>query len=73
MYVPLVPTTQDRTRRAELQRLLGDRGTIQPYVARPSPARPAAGWYARLPDGRELFLGQGAILAGLAIIRMGDA
>jgi hypothetical protein len=60
----------DRSRRGELQRLLGDLGTVLPRVAHGSPERPAQGWYARLADGSEIFLGDYVAVAAVAINRL---
>jgi len=60
----------DRSRRGELQALLGDHGTILPRLQRGSPDRPAQGWYAVLANGSELFLGDYSRLAELAIRRL---
>lgn len=46
---------RDRSRRAQLQALLGDLGTVLPYASRAG-RRPAPGWY--------LTLGPGAAVAG---------
>lgn len=39
---------RDRSRRSQLQDLLGDRGTVLPYVAQASRAYPTRGWYIQL-------------------------
>lgn len=61
---------RDRSRRAELQRLLGERGTVLPRVAHGTPETPAQGWYAELPDGSLRFLGDYTSLAAVAIASM---
>jgi hypothetical protein len=60
----------DRSRRGELQCLLGDLGTILPRVAHGTPERPAQGWYALLVDGSEVFLGDYVAVAAVAISRL---
>jgi len=60
----------DRSRRGELQRMLGGLGTVLPRVMHGTPARPAQGWYAQLHDGREVFLGDYSMLAGMTIARL---
>jgi hypothetical protein len=60
---------RDESRRGELQRLLGDHGTVQPRQSHGTPERPAAGWYAII-DGEAVFLGDYAALAVLAINRL---
>jgi hypothetical protein len=57
----------ERGRRAELQRLVGDRAVILPRVMHGTPARPAQGWYAVLANGEDLFLGDYGALAAVAI------
>ena len=59
-----------RTRRAELQRLLGERGEVLPRVAHGSSEFPAQGWYARLLDGVVVFLGDFVAIAGARICRL---
>ena len=65
---------QYRTRRSELQRVLGDYGTVLPRVMHGTPARPAQGWYAQMHKGpragEEVFLGDYMMLAGMAIARL---
>jgi hypothetical protein len=61
---------RDRSRRYELQRLLGDLGEILPRVECATPARPAKGWYARLSDGKIRFLGDNTRIAALAIAKL---
>ncbi len=39
---------KQRSRHAQLARLLGAAGTLQPYVARIDATHPAPGWYAEL-------------------------
>jgi hypothetical protein len=63
-------------RRDELQRMLGDVGEVLPRVAHGSKARPAQGWYAKVTEGpragKEVFLGDYSMLAGLMITRLHD-
>ena len=59
-----------RTRQGELQRLLGDAGTVLPRQMHGTMARPAQGWYAQLNSGEEIFLGDYSSLAVAAIIRI---
>ena len=62
MHTPV--DERDRSRRAELQRLLGDAGVILERQKRGTAERPAAGWYARLDATGELvFLGDHTLLA----------
>ena len=60
---------RDRSRRYELQRLLGDYGEVLPRVEQASAARPAKGWYARLTDGKVRFFGDNVPIATLAIAK----
>ena len=61
----------DRSRQAELQRMLGDRGTVLPRQKHGTVQRPAQGWYAELGADREVvFLGDYTSLAGVAIQRI---
>lgn len=64
---------RDRTRRAELQRMLGERGTVLPRVEHGTPERPAQGWYAELVDGKTVFLGDYSMLAVIAIANLDGA
>jgi hypothetical protein len=50
--------------------MLGELGTVLPRVMHGSPGRPAQGWYAQLQDGREVFLGDYSMLAGLNIAKL---
>lgn len=63
--------TRDRTRRGDLQRLLGDLGTVLPRQAHGTSARRAQGWYARLDagprKGETVFLGDYVSVSGLTI------
>ncbi len=61
---------REYSRRAELQRLLGTLGTVQPRQAHGTLERPAQGWYALLADGTLVFLGDYAALAMVAIARL---
>jgi hypothetical protein len=63
----------DRTRRGELQRLLGERGTVLPRFAHGTPERPAQGWYAELADGQTVFLGDYSMLAAITITNLNGA
>lgn len=57
----------DRTRRGELQRLLGEAGTVLPRQRHGTVDRRAAGWYAELVDGRVVYLGDYVALAAIQI------
>lgn len=58
-------------RREQLQRLLGDHGTVLPRQDHGTPARPAQGWYAKLTaDERIVFLGDYTTLAAVTIGRL---
>jgi hypothetical protein len=50
------------SRRAQLQRMLGDRGEVLPRISRGTAEHPAAGWYATI-DGEEVYLGDHAGIA----------
>jgi hypothetical protein len=63
----MIGAVQDRSKRGQLQSLLGDRGTILGHQNRGTPDRPARGWYAELVDGTVLFLGDHTLVAALAI------
>jgi hypothetical protein len=54
---------RDRSRRGELQKLLGDRGTVLDRQGHGTPQRPAQGWYAQLTGGEIVFLGDYSLLA----------
>lgn len=41
---------RDRTRRAQLQAILGDRGDVLAYVPHADPRHPAPGWYLQLAE-----------------------
>ncbi|HWY91078.1 MAG TPA: hypothetical protein VNY31_10440 [Solirubrobacteraceae bacterium] len=60
---------RDRSRRGELQRLLGERGEVLPRIAHGTPNRPAQGWYARIGE-EEVFLGDYSSIAVVTIARM---
>ncbi len=62
-----------RSRRIELQRALGDLGTIPPRQEHGTPLRRAQGWYAELHDGRTVFLGDYAGLALAEISKLVEA
>lgn len=61
---------RDRSRRGELQRLLGEHGTVRPRQSHGNPERPAAGWYADLTDGSTVFLGDYGALAVHKILQL---
>ncbi len=61
---------RDRTRRYELQSLLGDRGEVLPRVECATPTLPAKGWYARMKDGKIRFLGDNTRIATLLIAKL---
>jgi hypothetical protein len=58
---------RDRSKRGELQSLLGDRGTVLPHQNRGTPDRPARGWYATLKKGGVVFLGDHTLVAAITI------
>ena len=60
----------DRSRRAELQRLLGDIGTVLPHQKRGTVTRRAQGWYAELTSGKIVFLGDHSLVAALTIQKL---
>jgi hypothetical protein len=60
---------RDRSRRGELQRLLGDHGEVLPRIAHGTPARPAQGWYAHIGN-ETVFLGDYSSIAAVTIARM---
>lgn len=62
---------RDRSRRAELQRMLGDRGEILPRISTATEEMPAQGWYARMAEGgRIVFFGDNTRLATIHIARL---
>jgi hypothetical protein len=65
---------RDRSRRGELQRMLGELGEVLPRVAHGNLEHPAQGWYARIDAGpragEELFLGDYSMLAGRRITEL---
>ncbi len=62
---------RDRSRRAELQRMLGDRGEVLPRISTATEDMPAQGWYARMAhDGRIVFFGDNTRLAIIRIARL---
>ena len=63
---------RDQSRKGELQRLLGEHGTIRPRQAHGTPERPAAGWYADMHDGRTVYLGDYSALAVQTILWLLD-
>ncbi len=68
--MPSARNGRSRSKQAQLQRMLGELGTVLPRVMHGTPRCPAQGWYARLPDGRNVFLGDHAVLAGMNIAKM---
>jgi hypothetical protein len=68
--VAISASKRDRTRRAELQRLLGERGTVLPRVEHGTPELPAQGWYADLTNGQRVFLGDYSMLAAVTIANL---
>jgi hypothetical protein len=60
---------REYSRRAELQRLLGELGTVLPRQAHGTLERPAQGWYATINE-ETIFLGDYAALAIVAISRL---
>jgi hypothetical protein len=68
------PNGEPRSSKAELQRLLGDQGTILPRQMAGTIDQPAAGWYAVMAsDGEVRYLGDRRDLAVLAIDRLSRA
>lgn len=65
--MPTSVSKRDRTRKGELQRLLGEHGTVLSRVEKGTIDRPAQGWYAQLRDDTEIFLGDTTMLAALKI------
>ena len=63
-------TKRDRSRRGELQRLLGEQGEILPRISIATVQMPAQGWYARMADGELTFLGDNTRLANQYIERL---
>lgn len=55
---------RNRSRRAQLQGLLGELGTVRPYVSRANGKVPTAGWYIELAD-------QGCAAEGMWLTRDG--
>jgi hypothetical protein len=57
-------SSHDRTRRSELQRMLGEHGTVLPYQSRGTAERPAKGWHVELAETHEtIFVGDHMVLA----------
>lgn len=54
---------RDRSRRGLLQRMAGELGTVLERIPHGTLRRPAQGWYLRLEDGQEIFLGDYSGLA----------
>jgi hypothetical protein len=61
---------RDRSRRGELQRLLGELGEVLPRQSHGTPQRPAQGWYAELRTGEVVFLGDYEALASHRIVQL---
>jgi hypothetical protein len=64
---------RNRSRQAELQRMLGELGIVLPRQAHGTIERRAQGWYAELTDGRTVFLGDYSMLAGMEIRKLHEA
>lgn len=63
---------RDRSRRGELNRLLGALGDVLPRQETGTFERPAAGWYAVMAgDGRLEFLGHSELIAAVKIRELG--
>jgi hypothetical protein len=58
---------RERSRRGELQNLLGDLGTVLPRQPQGTLDRRAQGWYAELVDEKTVFLGDTAWIAAAYI------
>lgn len=59
---------RDRSKRGQLQILLGERGTVLPHQKGGTLDRPARGWYAELIDGGAVvFLGDDTLIAAITI------
>lgn len=56
-----------RSRQGELQRMLGEAGTVLPRQEHGTMERRAQGWYAELVDGSVVFLGDYTTLAAVRI------
>jgi hypothetical protein len=63
----------DRSKRAQLQRIMGEMGTVLPHSPHGTVERPAQGWYARLATGKLIFLGDSAMLAAGKIRKLYEA
>jgi hypothetical protein len=61
---------RDRSLRGQLQRTLGDLGTVLPHQKRGTPDRIGRGWYAELSDGRVVFLGDHLLVATIEISKL---
>jgi hypothetical protein len=61
-----------RSRRSELQALLGELGTVLPRQNHGTIERPAQGWYAELEDGGVIFLGDYTTIAVSRILSLRD-
>lgn len=66
----MLVAVRERTLRVDLQEMLGDAGEVLPWVPQSSPAQIGRGWYARLVDGREVYLGDRAVIAAVTITRL---
>lgn len=62
--------TRERSKRGELQRMLGELGEVMPRQNHGTTQRPAQGWYARLASGEVVFLGDYHHLAGVRIAQL---
>lgn len=61
---------RDRSLRGQLQRSLGELGTVLPHQKGATRDRTARGWYAELAGGELRFLGDHSGVAELAIERL---
>lgn len=63
--------SQEQSKRAQLQRTLGDTGTVLPFVHRGDLERPYTGWWAKLADdGTEVHLGAHLVLAAARCVEL---
>jgi hypothetical protein len=58
------------SRQAQLQRELGELGEVLPRMPRGEGIYRAAGWYAKLTDGKIFFLGDNSIVALQTIAKL---
>jgi hypothetical protein len=62
---------RERSKRGELQRMLGELGEVLPRQNHGTPQRPAQGWYARIASsGEVVFLGDYHHLAGAKLAQL---